>query len=517
MDELLNGRYELGEIVGSGGMGAVHRAIDTRLGRTVAIKVLRGGALADEVARARMRSEARLASSIHHPGVAQVFDYDAASASHDGMSFIVMEYVDGHSLAQLLREHGPMPVDQVMSVVQQVADALAAAHTAGVIHRDLKPANIMLTPAGRTVLVDFGIAQSAASDPLTDTGTLLGTADYFSPEQAAGRPASVQSDLYSLGVVAHHCLTGRSPFRRENHIATALAHLNDELPPLDPSVPVAVRRLVEHLAEKSPFDRPASATEVSRAASSIGAAPSVDMPPTLPGPGADEQPTATGPLSSVLPTVVQRERRSRRPLAMFSAAGLAAALIVVGLGHFRSDAAPQVPDVVGMDISDAVDVIHRGDLPMRRTTADIPGKPSGEVVQQSPAPGRALPDDGRIDLTVASGKVGVSADGIVGTTYTKAAAALEKLGFLVARQDVERSSSVGEVVAVDKSGRVPDGSTITLSVAVPAPAAGASPATATTATSAAKAPTTSAGSAQGKGQKATGSTNGKGNGKGKKK
>lgn len=465
MGELLNGRYELGEIVGSGGMGAVHRASDLRLGRTVAIKVLRGGALAEEVARSRMASEARLASSIHHPGVAQVFDYDAASESHGGMSFIVMEYIDGQSLAQLLREHGPLSVDAVMSVVQQVAEALDAAHAAGVIHRDLKPANIMLTPAGRTVLVDFGIARSAASEPLTDTGTLLGTADYFSPEQAAGRTASAQSDLYSLGMVAHHCLTGRPPFRRQNHVATALAHLHDELPPLDPTVPGEVRDLVSCLAEKSPFDRPAGAAEVARAAARIGAAQSVDMPPTAPSKMAD--------VSVTTPQAVSRgASRSRRSLAVLSSVGgLAVLLVLLGINHLRSGPAAQVPDVVGMDATQASARIEADGLTAKRSISDSARMPAGQVVRQSPRPGEPRPVDGMVDVTIASGKVGVSAEGIVGSTYAKAAAALERLGLVVARHDVPSATDVGEVLAVDRSGRLPDGSTITLDVAVPVPVA----------------------------------------------
>ncbi|MET0468218.1 MAG: serine/threonine-protein kinase, partial [Aeromicrobium sp.] len=259
MPTLLNDRYELGDVVGSGGMGTVHRAVDTRLGRTVAIKILRGGPLTDETARARMRSEAQLAASIHHPGVAQVFDYSEDLSSHDGMSFIVMQFIEGRSLDVLLRERKALPVEQVMSVVEQAAEGLAVAHAAGIVHRDLKPGNIMLTPEGRTVLVDFGIARSAVSEPITATGSMIGTADYMSPEQVGGRPATPRSDLYALGVVAYQCLTGESPFRRETSIATALAQLNDDLPPLGADVPADARALVEALTAKDPTQRPASA------------------------------------------------------------------------------------------------------------------------------------------------------------------------------------------------------------------------------------------------------------------
>lgn len=334
MDGLLNGRYELGEIVGLGGMGAVYRAIDTRLGRTVAVKVLRGSAVADDAARARLRSEALLASSVHHRGVAQVYDYDASSPTHGGKPFIVMEHVDGKSLAQLLRSGGAMPTDQVMSIVQQVAEALTAAHAAGIVHRDLKPANIMLTPAGRAVLIDFGIASSSTSDLLTETGLLLGTAEYLSPEQAAGRSATPKSDLYSLGVVAHHCVTGTSPFRRENPFATAFAQVRDELPALDDSVPARVRDLVDRLTQKSPSDRPDSAADVAREAAAIGAV----APAPLPSPSS----AASGP--SPRRPVSHRATTRRRPLAVFSGLGVFSA--AAGTHQVGCDPPEHVTDVV---------------------------------------------------------------------------------------------------------------------------------------------------------------------------
>jgi tRNA A-37 threonylcarbamoyl transferase component Bud32/beta-lactam-binding protein with PASTA domain len=498
MSQMLNGRYELGEVVGAGGMGAVYRATDTRLGRTVAVKALRGGALADELARARMRSEARLASTVHHPGVAQIYDYDDCSTTHGGMAFIVMEFIEGRSLADLLREDGRLPVDQVMSVVQQVAEALAAAHAAGVVHRDLKPANIMLTTTGRAVLVDFGIASSAASEPLTETGALIGTADYLSPEQAAGRSATSRSDLYSLGMVAFQCLTGTSPFRRDHHVATALAHLQDELPALDPSLPHEVRDLVRQMAEKNPADRPADAADVARRAAGTGAAASVDVPPTT---------SWSGPAPA-------RRSRPRRTLVLYSGAGaLVAALLVVGLGRWGAETPSPVPDVVGMDAAQATTAIEDEGMTPRRDLVDAPGSPAGRVVEQTPAAGEPGTDDGTVELVVASGKVGVSAEQIVGAPYSEAAATLEKLGLVVARTDVPSSGDPGVVLAVDRSGRLPEGSTVTLGVAVPMPTPVASvPAStgvqrsAPTTTRKATAPARGSGTAKGKGR-------GKGHGK----
>ena len=380
MSQLLNGRYELRDVVGAGGMGAVYRATDTRLGRTVAVKALRGGALADDVARARMRSEARLASTVHHPGVAQIYDYDDCSSTHGGMAFIVMEFVDGQSLAELLREQGRLSVAQVMPVVQQVADALAAAHAAGVVHRDLKPANIMITAAGRAVLVDFGIASSAGSEPLTETGALIGTADYLSPEQASGRPATPQSDIYSLGVVAFQCLTGTSPFRRDHHVATALAHLQDDLPDLDASLPAGVRELVSHMTEKNPSDRPASADDVARRAGTVGAADLVGAPVTA---------TFTTPPA-----------RPRRRFALYSGAALfAAAALVLGMNRMTSTTPSPQPaavtpaeqavapttvtvsadDLVGRPVDEAMTVLQQLGLEgARRDVAS--SQPTGTVV-----------------------------------------------------------------------------------------------------------------------------------------
>jgi serine/threonine-protein kinase len=322
---MLNDRYELGDVIGSGGMGTVHRAVDTRLGRVVAIKILRGGPLADEeTALARMRSEARLAASIHHPGVAQVYDFAEDTSSTEGLSFIVMQLVEGESLAAVLRERGPLPVEQVRSIVEQVAESLRVAHEAGIVHRDLKPANIMLTPQGRTVLVDFGIAHSAVSEPLTATGSLLGTADYLSPEQASGRPATPRSDLYALGVVAYECLTGESPFRRETSIGTALAHLNDDLPEPGDDVPADVRELIASLTQKDPARRPADAAEVVRRAR-----------------GGARTPLAA---TAQMPVPVRSARR--RPTIVYAGVGalaVVATLAALGMRQMDSGDDPRVP------------------------------------------------------------------------------------------------------------------------------------------------------------------------------
>jgi predicted Ser/Thr protein kinase len=452
----LNQRYELGDVIGSGGMGAVHRATDTRLGRTVAVKVLRSDQGGDEVARARMRSEANLAASIHHPGVAQVFDFEEDDASAAGSSYIVMQYVEGRSLSELLKERGAMPPDQVMSVVQQVAEGLQAAHDAGIVHRDLKPANIMLTPAGRTVLVDFGIAQAATSEPLTDTGSLVGTTDYISPEQVRGRSATPQSDLYSLGVVAFHCLTGTSPFRRDTHIATAMAHLHDELPPFAVDVPDAVQGLIVAMTSKDPADRPGTAADVARAAAAIGAAGAIDLPGTFEMPRPTPRPAVAERATTVTSVPAPPAPRRRRPVTAYAAvATLLALLAFLGVRELMLGGPPVVPDVVGMSVDLAAAEIREAGFTPRPKMVDVANRTKGDVIEQSPAAGSEAAEDDPIELSVVSGKVRVSAGSVIGTPY-----------FVVQRQDVTRSGDTGDVVALDMSGRLPDGATITLSVAV---------------------------------------------------
>ena len=274
---LVADRYELLEQVGAGGAGTVFRAHDRVLAREVAVKRLR--AAADDDVRARLRVEARLAGALAHPGIARVYDYGEQIEAGAPSPYLVMEYVDGPSLRDLVRDGGPLPPERVMSIVAQVADALAVAHAAGVVHRDVKPGNILVRPDGTVVLADFGIARALDLEPMTLTGTIVGTVDYISPEQAAGQGASGRSDLYSLGMVAYECLTGVRPLRRDSQVATLLAHLQDDVPPLPATVPASVRDVVARLTARYPDRRPADAAATARLARAAMDAPTLEEAP----------------------------------------------------------------------------------------------------------------------------------------------------------------------------------------------------------------------------------------------
>ncbi len=231
-----------------------------------------------------------------------------------------------------------MPPEQVMSVVEQVSEGLAAAHAAGVVHRDLKPANIMLTTDARVVLVDFGIARAETSTAMTTTGALLGTVEFLSPEQIGGASATASSDLYALGLVAHGCLTGTSPFRRSSHIATAWAQVNDDLPDLPPSVPPVVRGLVTDLAAKSSVDRPVDAQTVVRTIEGLGLV--LELPPV----SAEDVPAVQDP-GGVRPapaTVTDPFVLRRRP--RWATAGSAAAVAVMIALLLAGEKSPSVAE-----------------------------------------------------------------------------------------------------------------------------------------------------------------------------
>jgi serine/threonine-protein kinase len=277
---ILAGRYRLDEVLGRGGMSTVYRATDLALDRPVAVKVALDP-LAEEnpIYVARFKREARAAAAINNPGVVTVYD-----AGADGPTrFIVMELVEGKSLADLLREHEPLEPDRAARIAEQVADTLVAAHAAGIVHRDIKPGNIMVEPGDRVKVLDFGIARTADGVTLTQTASVLGTAPYMAPEQAMGNPADARSDIYSLGCVLYEMLTGQPPFMAD--LPAAVLHQHVRVAPKPPSqrnpaVPPTLDALVMEMLAKRPEDRPQTAAEVrDRLAAYLGR---VDDPPTVP-------------------------------------------------------------------------------------------------------------------------------------------------------------------------------------------------------------------------------------------
>jgi serine/threonine-protein kinase len=266
-------RFCLLERVASGGMGDVWAATDQVLERKVALKVTRPQEHLQPLMTERFKTEAMHAARLSHPSIVEVFDFGV----YEGLTFLVMEFIEGPTLAQLLTDDGPMAADRVRTVLLQLAGALGRAHENGIIHRDLKPANVLISPDGYAKLMDFGIAMDVDGQTRRVPGQVLGTTYYISPEQALGEVVTPQSDLYSLGVLGHELLTGVRPFDRGTPIATALAHVADPPPPLPPDVPADLAEVIMACLAKEPDDRPESAAEVAKLLAEMDEAATVSL------------------------------------------------------------------------------------------------------------------------------------------------------------------------------------------------------------------------------------------------
>ncbi|QHT57488.1 serine/threonine protein kinase [Cellulomonas sp. H30R-01] len=254
----LDGRYRLIKPIATGGMGEVWEAHDDALARPVAVKVLKEEFAGDPGFLERFRTEARNSASLHHPSIAQLFDY----GEQDGSAFLVMELVVGEPLSDLLEREPVLTPRRLLPILAQTARALHAAHTAGVVHRDVKPGNILLGRGGRVKITDFGVSLAQNQITMTATGMVMGTAQYLSPEQAVGKAATPLSDLYSLGVVAYEALVGHRPFTGPTAVDIAVAHVNNAVPPLPSSVDKPLAALVMRLLSKDPAQRPQSGEEL---------------------------------------------------------------------------------------------------------------------------------------------------------------------------------------------------------------------------------------------------------------
>jgi serine/threonine-protein kinase len=340
----LDDRYRLEERVATGGMGDVWRATDLTLGRTVAVKVLLPNLSADSGFSARFLAESRMLAAVHHPGVVQVYDRgecDLPEGAH--ATYLVMEFVDGEPLSTRLAREGRLPAAEAMRIVAEAARALEAVHAGGIVHRDVKPSNLLLRPDGSVVLLDFGVARSAAVTSVTATNAaVLGTALYMAPEQARRETVSPATDVYALGAVAYHTLAGHPPFMGDNAVSVAMMHLDTPPPDLPADVPPAARAVVLRALAKDPADRYPSGTALASAAlSAVGAGP---LESTAEMPAHDPDATRAVPPVDGTTAIIPGGGGRRRTAVIAGAIAGAGVLLLVGLLFFLPDGNPPPVD-----------------------------------------------------------------------------------------------------------------------------------------------------------------------------
>jgi hypothetical protein len=405
--ELLKGRYRIGPVLGEGAMGTVVRAYDEVLCRAVAIKLLKPTLGSDTEFVARFYAEARALAGLIDRRIVAIHDVLADGATHA----IVMEYVDGPSLATVLAQDGRVPEPVAVMYARQIAEALAAAHARGVLHRDIKPANVLLTPRDEVKVADFGLAKALAADvdrSLTMTGTVVGSASYFSPEQAQGLPLTAASDLYSLGVVLHQLVTGKLPFEGASPISIAVAHVSTP-PPTEAALAREMSRplatIIHRLLQKDPAARFGSAAELASALGALDDATSSGGPwesptpaetPRRPPPDRQPRPEADVPAA---PLPSRRTGRTMRALLAV------VALLLLAFGGVAALRARTVAltDVRHAPVARARAVLTAlGVAPSVVTRADMT-VPSGDVIAERPAPGTRVHHGDVVQLVVSSG------------------------------------------------------------------------------------------------------------------
>ncbi|MGV8858443.1 Stk1 family PASTA domain-containing Ser/Thr kinase [Rhodoglobus sp.] len=489
----LAGRYQIGELLGHGGMADVHLGMDSRLGRRVAIKLLKPSLANDPAFRTRFRREAHDAAKMAHPTIVRIFDAGEESVidstGHETLiPFIIMEYVDGRLLKDIVAE-GPLAPAEATRIVAQVLTALEYSHRAGVVHRDIKPGNIMVTTGGQVKVMDFGIARAVSDSAATiaESSAIVGTAQYFSPEQARGESVDARSDLYSTGVVLFELLTGQPPFTGENPVAVAYQHVNSEATPPSTStaaVSPALDAVVLRSLSKDRFDRYQSAaefrTDVETAAA--GAVPerkqlaSTDFNATLFG----VNPNATAGSDATFRqlAVDQNDRAPRtqnRPPVAWIWGGIAlmtVVIIAVVVWAFSLDPAQlggttavDMPDVAGMTYEEGEALLTELELEPKRVNQTSETIDEGVIIRTDPGPGQTVPIGLQVEVVVSQGRTTVTVPDVSNMQEAAAIKLLEAAGLVYGTSSQTYSPNLkkGTVISSDPRGdaeRTSDGSII---------------------------------------------------------
>jgi len=447
--EQLGDRYRLGELLGRGGMAEVHIGQDVRLGRAVAVKMLRPDMARDPTFQARFRREAQSAASLNHPSIVAVYDTGEDDFAGNPVPYIVMEYVEGSTLRELLASGSRLVPERALEIVDGILAALAYSHQRGIVHRDIKPANVMLNGNGEVKVMDFGIARamSDGASTMTQTSAVIGTAQYLSPEQARGEQVDARSDIYSAGCLLYELLAGRPPFVGDSPVSVAYQHVREEpIPPshIDPDVPPAADAIVLKALTKDREERYQTADEMRADIRSALAGRPVAPPATqriaaVPG-GA--VPTSTFPMTT--DSDDQRDKSGRTlAYALLGLAVLAVFVIAALVGNSLFGGGGNrvaVPEVVGFTLERAQASVTDAGLTVGEVTqANSDTVDTGLVISQSPEPGTEVDEQARVSLVVSSGAKESAVPTLVGLSLDEARNALIDAGLQLG--DVKRVPS----------------------------------------------------------------------------
>lgn len=457
----LNGRYKIQSLIGTGGMAAVYLATDLILDRLVAIKVLRLDFRQNDDAMRRFRREALSATQLTHPNIVGVYDVGQSQE----MNYIVMEYVEGTDLKDYVRQRGALHPIEAVRIMMQIVSAIAAAHQNRIIHRDIKPQNILIDREGNVKITDFGIAVALSDTSLTQTNTLLGSVHYLSPEQARGGMATIQTDIYALGIVLYELLTGRVPFDGESAVSIALKHFQEPLPPvMNPSVmiPQSLENIVLKATAKDPMNRYRSCYEMFQdlktCLDSTRLYEKKFVPASFSGETKVLSPISTQKIKPIqssreIPVVEMDEEKTVKKKRRWPWVLLLMMISIVGIMAFlffkTSPKEVQVPDVT--NLTEAAAKIKLADAKLSVTDVvqvQSDEVESGKVIETNPKAGSTVKEKSKVTLKVSSGKEAITMKDYRNKTYEAARDELKKLGFTVERKD-ENSDNVdsGKVIS----------------------------------------------------------------------
>jgi len=484
----INDRYQIIKTIGEGGMANVYLAYDTILDRNVALKVLRGDLSNDEKFVRRFQREALSASSLSHPNIVEMYDV----GEDDGQYYIVMEYVEGKTLKQLVKRRGVLTINEVIDIMLQLTDGIAHAHDSYIIHRDIKPQNIMIMENGLVKITDFGIAMALNSTQLTQTNSVMGSVHYLPPEQANGKGASVKCDIYSLGILMFELLTGSIPFKGENAVEIALKQMKEPLPDvtlINPEIPQSIENILLKATAKNPKNRYNDAREMHQdIETALDESRKNEKRYTYSYPENDlddtkimetiedfnkQDPNTESIAKKIDSDELEDKKTSRLAIIITS---IIAGILILGAGIYfavtkTQNAQIKIPDVSDMTVSEAEEVLEKAGFKVAVETEKTESDDieEGRVVKTSPAINRTVKKGTKITLYESIGKATIELEDYTGMNYLEVKVRLEevhKLKVLIEKKTIDNPTEEQENIIVDQSPKaetkVAEGSTVTL-------------------------------------------------------